>query len=140
MDEYGVLHSAHVSADRMQAAQAGLDPLQVPEALLGEDDIDLERHRRLNFQDYGVEDYGGRASKAPQDTDPHVVVEPVLEVIERNVGTWMASEMFLQEMAVVAGPAWPPGDDFGIHRYVRVLHVLDERLQEEFPHLGGVQL
>ena len=118
----------------MRAARLGLDPLSRPTALLGEDDEDLERHQRLNFEDYGVEDYG-RSFQATQqrlETDPHVQVEPVLDRLEPNIGNWMADPAFLEDMERVAGPFDPLPEDQGVSRYVRVCQALDQLLKDHF--------
>ena len=124
----------------MQAAALGIDPLQTPDALFGEDDPDLEHHRRLNFADYGVDDYGNRATNQPLDSDAYVEVEPVLDRLQAtDVGTWMNSLELKEEMDAVAGPPWPIPQDFGVQRYIRVLEALDARLRETFPQMRGIQ-
>ena len=95
-------------------------------------------HRHLKFEEYGVDDYGRRATGQPQDSDPYVEVDPILRGVNEDVGTWMASAAFQREMEAVAGLSWPIPDDFGIARYVRVTRALDAAVTCEFPNLIGM--
>ncbi|KAK4687673.1 hypothetical protein P7C73_g2440, partial [Tremellales sp. Uapishka_1] len=125
--------------NQLDAARLGVDPLRTPTALLqhaDDDDAELEEHRRLNFEDYGVDDYGARASHQPLDSDPYVEVDPILDQMEPTVEGLLKSEGLLRHLDSIAGPAWPPAADNGVGRYVAVARALKDILQREFPDLA----
>ena len=101
---------------------------------MGEDDPDLEQHRHLNFEEYGVGQWNATRRSALED-DPYVNVEPVLEHIWEDVVAWMGSEGLIQEMEAVAGPSWPIPQDFGVSRFLHVSESLAGLIRLRFPNL-----
>lgn len=103
------------------------------------DDDEDSNHEGRNFDgphsrflNYGVTDYGRGHLSAPDD--PHVLVQPVLEYMDQDVASFMASERVHTYMAQLAGSSWPPADDIGIGRYRRVLAAAHNLIRTHFPH------
>ena len=96
---------------------------------------ELEEHKSISFAEYGVDDYGKRATHQPLDTDPHVLIEPLEVTVAREIVTWLRDPNFLADMQLVAGSVEPRTPDNWIRRYLRVRSALESLLQEHFPML-----
>ncbi|KAK4688041.1 hypothetical protein P7C73_g2070, partial [Tremellales sp. Uapishka_1] len=118
----------------MEALSRGYDlrrnPMASPDALFDFPDPSL-----MDFSTYGTDNLGARANIPPQGEDPYVVVNPVLEAADVSVAEYLEDPDLLHHLEQVAGPAWPPEDDFGTERYYRVCVAVGGALRSRFPHL-----
>ncbi|KAK4688286.1 hypothetical protein P7C73_g1822, partial [Tremellales sp. Uapishka_1] len=118
----------------MTALSRGVDlrhnPMASPDAL-----FDMPDPALVDFSEYSTDNLGARANIPPQADDPYVVINPVLETADTTVAEFLLQESFLNDLEAIAGPAWPPGDDFGTERYHQVCEVVCSQLEIHFPQL-----
>jgi hypothetical protein len=122
----------------VQANHWGVDLVERPQDILNneaEDDDVQDCTRRRDWLKYGYEAYRKRPGFGPQDKDPYVVVPPILEGEIQNVGDFLQSREWQKEMATLAGPAWPPPEDFGVQRYKLVRDAVYEAVKRRYPEL-----
>jgi hypothetical protein len=111
---------------RLRAQQLGIDPVQHYEAVPGLEEPYMDEWHADNFDDFGVEEDGPRATHQPRDDDPYVEVEDVLEGAAEDIVDLLSNPDVLQYLSDNAGPYWPIPEDHGIGRYVFVVNSIIE--------------
>ncbi|RXK39647.1 hypothetical protein M231_03001 [Tremella mesenterica] len=117
---------------RVEAKKRGINIMRDPLALPPETPEAMRGDTEQNFEYYGIDNFGRRETRQPQDMDQYVVVPPVLVGVQPGVQALLEQQETKQVLSQFAGPSWLPGVDWGRQRYIDTVNKLGEILENRF--------